>query len=113
MLSSLARGLGRKSSKRPRPRIDPTSQPLLDPDRLFQGTDDASADGDTEAGRRSSRQQQRGYTRGDEFSILEDEDAGEEGGDEDDDSGTEPLLPIFSAAHLGTLCTRLPEDVSR
>ena len=94
MFSSIARRLGHKGNSRPRrPSLNPLSQPLLHAD----DTEGEGDDFDTEAGGRSSR---RRTHQNQDFAILEDEEE-DDGEVERGEDERDPLLPIFSAAHLG------------
>ncbi|KAL9082070.1 MAG: hypothetical protein Q9159_006757 [Coniocarpon cinnabarinum] len=102
MLSSFARGLSRKGSSilrvRPRPAA---SRPLLDRDGAPADDEDMN---DTEAGGGISRfVSQQSDANNDGFTHGQDEDDDDEGEAEDLDGEDEPLLPIFSAAHLDSI----------
>ena len=86
MFSTLLRGLSRKGDFTRRLRSTSAAQSLLDsPSSFAEYTDDE------EAGARNPP------------TTAQDNDDGLEDQDDDDADEAEPLLPIFSAAHLGAL----------
>ena len=98
MFSSLARGISRK-----RPSIS-ASQPLLSHD------DTDGNDNDTEAGGRATLFGRRPNGGNSDYRVSEGEDMHEDQDEAEVEADEQdPLLPIFSAAHLGSSIAVRPQ----